>query len=125
MSLKVAVDFDGTIVKLKPRFTHDLDYEMLDNAKNVLQRLSKQDITFILSTSRYGIRRILAFLYIWHYDLPIKITWFNIKPNADVYIDDKNIFCKEIDWLKIEKELLHMVKTKKEGGNHVYSNKKN
>ena len=43
MSLKVAVDFDGTIVKLKPRFTHDLDYEMLDNAKNVLQRLSKQD----------------------------------------------------------------------------------
>ena len=111
--LSVGLDFDGTVIKHKPKFTHDLDYELFENCKDVLDRLSKKGVVFILNTSRTGIRRWLAYLYIKVYSLPIRLNLRAVKPVADVYIDDKNLECKKIDWLKIEKELLKKMKEAK------------
>ena len=105
--LLVGLDFDGTVIHHKPKFTYDLNYKLFKNCKKVLDRLSKQGVIFILNTSRTGIRRWLAYLYIKVYKLPIKLNLSCRKPVADVYIDDKNIGYKRIDWLEIEKDVLH------------------
>lgn len=104
--LLVAVDFDGTIVKLKPKFTFDLNYELYENCSEVLNRLRLKDVDFVLNTARTGVRKLLAILYIKTHRLPIKSNISNSKPSADIYIDDKNLECKEINWLDIEKQIL-------------------
>ena len=103
--LLIALDFDGTVVKHKDKFTFDLDYELFENCKEVLERLNKKGVEFVLNTARTDIRRLLAILYIKVHKLPIKSQIFNSKPCADVYIDDKNLECRKIDWLEIEKEI--------------------
>lgn len=104
--LLIGLDFDGTVIKHKKKFTYDLDYELFENCKNVLDKLSKNGVKFVLNTARTGLRRWLAILYIKVNKLPIKVEFFNKKPVADIYIDDKNLYTKKIDWVKIEKEIL-------------------
>ena len=111
----VAVDFDGTLVE---QVNYPcLQYKLKPNAKEVILRLSKKGFIFRLNTARTTWYRLPAILFIWKNKLPVETFLFNQKAIADIYIDDKNIFCKEIDWLKIEKELKER--------QHVHSNKKN
>lgn len=110
--LKVGLDFDGTVIQLKQYYTHDLNYELFPNCKEVLFRLSKLGVKFYLNTARTGTRRLLAIAYIHKYNLPIKYTLLNRKVSADVYIDDCNLYCKCINWLEIEKELIYQLSLK-------------
>lgn len=106
MLLTVALDFDGTVVLHKKYFTYDLNYKLFANCKKVLHRLHKKGVNFVLNTSRTGIRRLLAILYIKVYKLPIQTRISSVKPVADIYIDDKNLECDKIDWKDIEKKIL-------------------
>lgn len=99
----VAVDFDGTLVE-NTDFP-ELKYKLKQNAKDVILRLSKKNIKFLFFSARHGWYRIPAILFIKKEKLPIKILLFNKKPFANLYIDNQNIFCEQIDWLKIEKEI--------------------
>ena len=107
--LRVGLDFDGTVIQLKPVYTNDLNYKLFPNCKEVLDRLSKLGVEFRLNTARTGIRRVLAIAYIHKYKLPIKCTWLNRKVSADIYIDDHNLYCDKINWLEIEKELMRLL----------------
>ena len=102
--LIVALDFDGTVIK-KCDFPC-LKYEFKKDAKEVINYLHSKGVVFILNTARYTWYRWPAFIFIWKNKLPIKINIFNKKPDADIYIDDKNLGCKGINWKNIEKELL-------------------
>ena len=106
--MKVAIDFDGTLVKHSkfPTFK----YEFMPYAKEAIMNLHKNGVEMILNTGRYTWYRFPAFWFIWKNKLPIKITLFNKKPQTDLLIDDCNIFCKKIDWKKIEKEVLRLQK---------------
>lgn len=105
--MKIAIDFDGTLVKHTkfPTFK----YEFMPHAKEVIMKFHELGIEMILNTGRYTWYRIPAFLFIIKNRLPIKFTLFNKKPQTDLLIDDCNIFCKKIDWLKIEKEVLKIL----------------
>lgn len=100
----VAIDFDGTLIE--PFFYPDKQYKLKPHAKGVLNRLAKKGVKFELFTARYGWRRIPPIVFCKKEKLPIKTSLFNKKPPADLYIDDRSIFCEEIDWLKIEGEIL-------------------
>lgn len=104
-SLVVAVDFDGTITK---------DYDFPLNI-GVLRDGCKEAIDFIrekhkvvIWTCRSGkyLEEAVKFLQ----ENGISYDGINTdiysktdrKILADIYIDDRNIFCKEIDWAKIK-----------------------
>lgn len=108
--MKIAVDFDGTLVD--PSTFPTFDYKLKPNAKRVLNRLSKKGIVFYLNTARYTWYRLPAIYFIKKNKLPIITHLFNRKPQCDLYIDDSNIFCNGIDWLKIEKEILKQMDKK-------------
>lgn len=109
--MTVAVDFDGTLVHPIP--FPQTNYTMLDNAEEVINRLAKQGVEFVLYTARYGWWRLPAIHYIKKNKLPIKTLLFNKKPRAKLYIDNHNIFCDNIDWLKIEVEILQQLEKEK------------
>lgn len=106
--MTVAVDFDGTLVKPIP--FPQTNYESLDGAEEVICKLAAEGVDFVLYTARYGWWRIPAILYIKKRQLPIRVLWFNKKPRAKVYIDNHNIFCKEVDWQQIGEELERILK---------------
>lgn len=97
----IGVDFDGTIVKEVPFPV--LKYEFIDNAKYIINKLYKEGNKFILCTARYGWYIIPAYIFIIKNKLPIKLYYG--KPEADIYIDNKNLGCKDINWLDIYKEV--------------------
>ena len=108
----VGIDFDGTLVE---QIQYPcLTYKLKPNAKEVIERLSKKGIIFRLNTARTTWYRLPCIWFIWRNKLPIQTYLFNQKVVADIYVDDRNLYCKNIDWLDIEKEL-----------NNVYRNKKN
>lgn len=107
--IKVAVDFDGTLIE--PFVFPSVRYKLKPYAKEVLRRLSEKGIEFELYTARYGWWRIPAILFCKKEKLPIKTKLFNKKPRANIYIDNRNIFCKKIDWLEIEKEILRKLES--------------
>ena len=103
--MKVAVDFDGTLVHPIP--FPQTNYTMLDNAEDVLYELAGMGVEFVLYTARYGWWRLPAIRYVKKHKLPIKTLLRNKKPRADLYIDNHNIFCNNnIDWLAIRSEIL-------------------
>lgn len=108
--MKVAVDFDGTLVE--PLEYPNTSYMLKENAKEVLERLTKKGVEFELYTARYGWWRLPAITFCKENKLPIKTKLFNKKPKADLYIDNSNIFCEGIDWLEIEKEILRKLELK-------------
>lgn len=108
MCLTVAVDFDNCLIE---RAQHPLkNFKLKPNAKEVINKYNNIGVTFILNTARYGRYLIPAILFIRKEKLPIQIKLSLSKIQADVYIDDNNIFCKEIDWSKIDKELERLLK---------------
>lgn len=108
----IAIDFDGTIVdeafpnigKLKP------------HAKRVMHKIHQHGGVITIWTCRTGIAEINCLDFLTDKGIPFdfinrnpqglidKYGTMPRKIGADVYIDDKAMFCN-IDWLEIEKEL--------------------
>lgn len=120
--IKVAIDFDGTIV----RHAFPEIGEPIANAKETLYRLydagcelllftcrgyyQEKNINYLAAAKKWlrqnGYPPFAAYNYSeWQAD------WTNSpKLYADIYIDDKMLFCPklengDIDWVKIEQEL--------------------
>lgn len=109
--IRVAVDFDKCLINEIPMLT--TKYTLKDDAKRVIENLSEKGFEFILNTGRYGWYYKSAVDFIKKEKLPIKIEKKENKIPADIYIDDCNIFCKEINWKEIEKELIRKLKERR------------
>ena len=102
----VAVDFDGTITK-DNKFP-DVIGVVRDGCKEAIEYI-RQNNKVILWTCRTGeyLDEAVRFLE----ENGIEVDGVNAdvykktdrKIMADIYIDDKNIFCTEIDWLEIKR----------------------
>ena len=103
----VAIDFDGTITNNSP---YPVMGSVRKGCKDAIDFIRKNN-TVVLWTCRQGcfLDEAICFLkennivvdsvnciYSSNRDKPRKI-------NADIYIDDRNIFCKEINWYKIKR----------------------
>ena len=99
----IGVDFDETIV------TKDKDNNLilLPNVKESMINIVRHNYIFVLNTCRGEERFDEAVSFIKKNKLPVYITLDDRKVSADIYIDDKNLGCKGIDWKDIEKELLN------------------
>lgn len=109
----IAVDFDGTVTSCSDIGS---DFTLKENAKEVLERLHEDDIKLILWTCRTGQYEEQAIQFLKDNDMLHLFSAINEnipevkeaygvdsrKVGADVYIDDRNIFTKEINWLEIE-----------------------
>lgn len=109
----IAVDFDGTIVEnAYPEIGAPMGY-----AIPALQYLKKKGHTIIINTCRAGkyfeeakiwlIKHAIPFDFINEND-PKRIAQYGEdtrKISADIYIDDKNIFCRYINWYLIVREV--------------------
>lgn len=104
----IAIDFDNTITEgnFYPKIGN-----LRKNAKEVINELYKNNIICIW-TCREGKELDNAYRFLnlkkikFHYinSSPYDSLNFNMrKIIADYYIDDHNIFCEEIDWIKIKK----------------------
>ena len=105
----IAVDFDGTITTNTP---YPITGEIRIEAINILKKLQKAGYILCLWTCRENKDLEEAVNLLKKYNLTF--DYININPkdmkkakkiNADFYIDNKNIFF-DLDWYKIEKELL-------------------
>lgn len=113
----VAVDFDNCLVEYAD--TPFGKFTLKPYAKEVIEKYHAQGVRFVLNTARYGRYLIPAIRFIRDEKLPVKIKMSLSKINADLYIDDHNIFCEEVDWLTIDGELRRIldVQSMQETGN--------
>lgn len=109
----IAVDFDGTITTCS-----DMGNEPVirENAKEVLERLYDDGIQLVLWTCRTGqyMEQAIQFLEdnnMLHLFAAINENIREVKDTygvdsrkvgADIYIDDRNVFTSEINWVDIE-----------------------
>lgn len=109
----IAVDFDGTITSCS-----DIGGEPIlkENAKEVLERLHDDGIKLILWTCRTGeyLEQALEFLRnngMMEYFSAVNSNIVEVeeaygvdsrKVGADLYIDDRNVFTKEVNWRQVE-----------------------
>ena len=108
----VAIDFDGTITKenLFPEIK-----ELRENVVEVINKIAEHN-TICIWTCRTGetLENAIESLR----KVGIRYNYINQSPCdklnpsmrkiiADYYIDDRNIFCKEINWLEIEKYFMN------------------
>lgn len=99
----IAVDFDGTITD---GGQFPVTGNLREGCREVLNELSACGHTFILWTSREGDYFTEAVEFIRRNELPVILPQIQIgKIYADLYIDDKNIFCGGIDWKEIGEEI--------------------
>ena len=113
----IAVDFDGVITE-QDAFPKIGD--IAPDCKEVMNRLSKEGVTWILNTCRVDEYLMDAVMFCVEHKLPITKTNRNWperiamfggdcrKISADVYVDDKNLGGFP-GWLAVEKEILMMM----------------
>jgi len=111
--MTIAIDFDGTIVDHKYPEIGNLK----PNAKEVINALVEDGHTIIIWTCRAGVKEQEAANFLlkngirFHYineNSKEVLSQFDgdcRKVFGDVYIDDRNIGTKHIDWLEIYKLL--------------------
>lgn len=104
----VAVDFDNCLVEYAD--TPFGEFTLKPCAKEVISKYANLGVEFVLNSARYGSYLEPALEFIEKEALPIKHISSMEKINADIYIDDKNIFCKEVDWKEIDKELERLLR---------------
>lgn len=102
----IAVDFDDTITTPSP---YPITGKIRPEAVRVLKRL-KEKYIILLWTARTGNHLQEALNLIHKSGIEIDyVNWLpgqtGNKPNADIFIDDRNIGF-DVDWNKIEKLLL-------------------
>lgn len=84
----LAIDFDGVLCDnnhVKPGFRMG---EPIEGAQHAMLTLQRQGDTLIIHTTRDRFTPVEDWLR--HFEIPYD-TVTNIKPNADVFIDDKAI----------------------------------
>ncbi len=111
---KIAIDFDGTIATIKP---HPQIGELIPHADRVIRKLKNYGAEIIIWTCRSGSDEIKVKNFLMEHNIPYDKFNENLqssieefkdnsrKVHADIYIDDKSLHCKGIDWLEIEKLL--------------------
>jgi hydroxymethylpyrimidine pyrophosphatase-like HAD family hydrolase len=104
----IAIDFDGTVVEHKyPEIG-----ELKPKAKEVINKLVDKGHYIIIWTCRYvkkDLEDMLDFLIaneIKFHNVNMNYPNLDFKPipkvYANIYIDDRNIFCEDVNWDKIE-----------------------
>lgn len=102
----VAVDFDGTITK-DNKFPEIIGV-VRDGCKEAIDYIRKNN-KVVLWTCRSGKYLDEAIAFLKENDIVVDGVNADIyepterKIMADVYIDDKNIFCTNIDWAEIKR----------------------
>lgn len=111
--LIISVDFDGCLV-------YDCFPEIGDLkpfAAEVMKKWLEDGHYIIINSCRAGDREKDMREFLNHYKIFYDSINNNLKErilqygsdtrkiSADLYIDDKNIFCQNIDWLAIEREV--------------------
>lgn len=102
----VAVDFDGTITK-DNKFPENIGV-VRDGCKEAIEYI-RQNNKVVVWTCRCGKYLDEAVEFLKANEIEVDGINTDIYPAtdrkimADVYIDDKNIFCNEIDWYKIKR----------------------
>lgn len=107
--MTIAVDFDGTIVADEyPQIGR-----LQSGAKDTLQRLHKEGHKIIIWTCRSGELLVEAINFLLWNEIPFDQVNDNLRENieqyggnsrkvcADVYIDDRCLFCDGVDWERI------------------------
>ena len=119
--LTVAVDFDNCLVEYADNPLGE--FILKPDARGVIGKDHSQGVRFILNTSRYGRYLLPAIKFIKEERLPIEIRLSLSKISADLYIDDHNIFCKEVNWRDVDRELRRIldVQSKQENGDKCIS----
>lgn len=117
----ISIDFDGTIVRDKwPNIGAPLP-----GALPAIRRLHAAGHTIIINSCRCGAHETIMKLWL-NQHLPGCVDHINEnsparcaryggdarKISADIYIDDKNIFCESIDWPDIIKHIENRQKKK-------------
>jgi hypothetical protein len=107
-----AIDFDGTIVE------HDFPRigKLKENAKETINKLCDAGHKIIIWTCRYeDIHKTDMVKFLLDNDIKYHKINCNIsdigftpfpKVYADIYIDDRNLFYKNVDWFVIEDYLI-------------------
>lgn len=107
----ISVDFDGTIVTQN----YPNVGELLPHAKEVLREWHDKGYKIIINTCRIKSQLEDARAFLIEHNIPFdainenlpeRIRYFNgdtRKISADVYIDDRGLFTKKIDWLEIKR----------------------
>ena len=104
MGKRIAVDFDGTITDDSP---YPIMGKLRKYCKEAMQALAEHGYTLTLWTCRTGHFLTEAIDFIYANNLPIEIPQPAVgKIEADIYIDDRNPWKKEIDWQEIERSIL-------------------
>ena len=106
--MTVAVDFDNCLVEFAD--TPFGKFTLKPYAKEVISKYADCGVRFVLNTARYGAYLEPVFKFIQDENLPIEYELTFSKIDADIYIDDKNIFCKEVNWKEIDKELERLLR---------------
>lgn len=112
----IAVDFDGTIVEnAYPEIGAPIE-----DAAEALHFFKEEGHTIIINSCRAGIYADNMKQWLIDNDIPFDFINENDpkrtaqyggdtrKISADVYIDDKNIFCTRINWFNIMTWISHM-----------------
>ena len=110
----IGIDFDGTLIEQEEYPSTRM--KPLPYAISSLKKLAKMGHKLILCSARYGWYRQLARGFIMAHNLPIEVPKSRIKPSCDIYIDDRNFGCENINWKEIVAEI--------ERRTYVQSNKK-
>ena len=102
----IAIDFDGTITK-NYKFPNIIG-ELREGCKEAIDFI-RQKNKVVLWTCRSGeyLTEAIEFLKANGIEVDGVNTDIYTKTDrkiiADIYIDDRNIFCKEIDWFEIKR----------------------
>lgn len=111
MHLRICIDIDGTICRLRENGETYSDVTPLPGAVERMKSLKAAGHYLILLTARHmgttggnpglAVARQGKTLFDWleQYDIPYDELWFG-KPQADVYIDDNGY--RFTDWAQIE-----------------------
>ena len=113
----IAIDFDGTIVndefpnvgKLKPKSL--MVIKKLINAGHTIVIWTCRDYGIIkdfVDVNFKGIQNFKVYINENPPELRHKFGNDPRKLGADLFIDDKALFTNEVDWVKIEKELIRL-----------------
>lgn len=98
--MRVSVDFDGTITQNSTFGARGFN-KIRPDCKETMDLLTEMGVQFVLLTGRLPEWIPEAVQLCKQWGLPIDTSTPNTKTISDYYIDDRNIGCKEIDWVWI------------------------
>lgn len=98
--LTVSVDFDGTITKSPDPDSPDFNV-LRPYCKELMTFLNAVGVKFYLLTGRKDEYTQEAIDLCKEWELPIDFSNPHRKIVTDVYIDDKNLECTEVNWWSI------------------------